>query len=77
MRGRGRPQPASRFAAPQMTAAQHKTQLISLLYSCRPHMLDRYTAEELHRTHSKMSLREVEYALTIARQKRAGEVRDR
>ncbi len=60
-----------------MTAAQHKTQLISLLYSCRPHMLDRYTAEELHRTHSKMSLREVEYELTIARQKRAGEARDR
>lgn len=69
-------QPASRWGAPQMTAAQHKTQLISLLYSCRPHMLDRFTAEELHRTHSKMSLREVEYALRIARQKRSGEARE-
>ena len=76
MRHRGRPQSASRFAPPQMTGAQHKNQLLRLLYSCRPHMLDRYTAEELHRTHSKMSLREVEYELTIARQKRAGEVRE-
>ena len=73
---RGGQQNAGRWAAPQMTAAQHKTQLISLLYSCRPHMLDRYTAEELHRTHSKMALREVEYLLIVARQKRAGEARD-
>lgn len=73
---RGGQQNAGRWAAPQMTAAQHKTQLISLLYSCRPHMLDRFTAEDLHRTHSKMALREVEYELTIARQKRAGEARD-
>lgn len=68
--------PASRWASPQMTAAQHRTQLTSLLYSCRPHMLDRYTAEDLHRTHSKMPLREVEYLLIVARQKRAGEARE-
>jgi hypothetical protein len=73
---RGGQQNAGRWAAPRMTAAQHETQLISLLYSCRPHMLDRYTAEELHRTHSKMDLRKVEYLLIVARQKRAGEARE-
>lgn len=75
MRGGGRPQPASRFAPPQMTGAQHKAQLTRLLYECRPHMLDRYDVDELLRTHSKVPRKEVEYLLTIARQRRAGEPR--
>ncbi|ODP39272.1 hypothetical protein [Sphingomonas turrisvirgatae] len=74
MRGRGRPQ-ASRYGSAEMTGAQHKAQLTRLLYECRPHMLDRYTVDELLRTHSKVPRREVEYLLTIARQKRAGEAR--
>lgn len=76
MRGRGRPQPAqSRYAPPQMTGEQHKNQLMRLLYECRPHKLDEFTVDELLRTHSKVPAREVEYMLTIARQKRAGEAR--
>lgn len=77
MRGRGRPQSASRWAAPQMTGAQHESQLIALLYQCRPHRLDEFTVDELLRTHSKVPRQKVEYLLQIARQKRSGEARDR
>lgn len=69
-----RPQP-SRFQPPQRTATDQRASLQSLLYQCRPQMLDQYTVDGLLRTHSKLKAREVEYLLTIARQNRAGEVR--
>jgi hypothetical protein len=76
MRGRGRPQPASRFAAPQITGAQQETQLTRQLWECRPHMLDRYELDELCAKYNKVGRKKVEYLLTVARQKRAGEVRE-
>lgn len=74
---RGRAAPTSRFGSTEMTGAQHKLQLTRLLYECRPHRLDEFTVDELLRTHSKVPRKEVEYLLTIARQRRAGEGRDR
>lgn len=72
---RGRVAPTSRYGSTEMTGAQHKAQLTRLLYECRPHMLDRYTVDDLLCTHSKVPRKEVEYLLTIARQRRAGEPR--
>lgn len=57
----------------QVTPALARTQLVSLLYSCRPAMLATYTAESLCRMY-RVDARTAEYELTIARQKRAGEV---
>lgn len=66
---------ASRFASKQTTGADQKCSLVRQLYECRPHMLDVYTLEELCRRYPKVDARVVEYELTIARQKRAGEPR--
>ncbi len=68
-------QPRNRYGSPQRTAADHRQALKLMLFSCRPHMLDIYTVDSLQRTHSKLSVKEIEYELLIARQKRAGEAR--
>ncbi|MBE7186046.1 MAG: hypothetical protein INR68_16740 [Methylobacterium mesophilicum] len=64
-----------RRALPQkeVTAAQAKTQLMTLLYSARPAALATFTVEDLCRMY-RVPERVVEYELTIARQKRAGEM---
>lgn len=64
----------NRFAPAAPTGADQKVSLIRQLYECRPHMLALYTVDELRRRYSKVPARVVEYELTIARQKRAGEV---
>lgn len=75
MRGRGRPQPANRFAAPQITGAQQEAQLTRQLWECRPHMLDGYDLDELCAKYNKVARQKVEYLLIVVRQKRAGEGR--
>lgn len=68
---------ASRYGTNPETVAEARARLVQLLYCCRPHMLDVHTVDSLARTHSKVPLREIEYQLTIARQKRAGELTER
>lgn len=65
----------NQYAPRVRTAEDQRNDLQLLLFNCRPHMLDRYTVDELLRTHSKLPVKEVEYRLTIARQNRAGEPR--
>ena len=65
----------NQYTPRQHTAEDQRNDLHLLLHQCRPHMLDRYTVDELLRTHRKLDAKEVEYRLTIARQNRAGEPR--
>ena len=58
----------------QITQVEAKAQLARLLYGCRPEKLAEYTVDGLARMY-RVAPREIEYALTIARQKRAGEMR--
>lgn len=64
-----------RRALPQkeVTAAQAKIQLMTLLYSARPAALAALTVESLCRMY-RVPPKVVEYELQIARQKRAGEM---
>lgn len=64
---------ASRYADKRLTVDQAKSQLIAMLYNCRPNMLATYTADSLAATH-RVPVKDCEYLLTIARQKRAGEI---
>lgn len=53
--------------------ANARARLTQLLYACRPHMLATFTPDHLAATHN-VPVKECEYALTIARQKRAAEI---
>jgi len=69
----------NRHAKPQPSCADGKARLMTLLYSCRPHMLATFTPEQLARTHrlsgnQTANVRLIEYELTIARQNRATEI---
>lgn len=69
-----RPAP-NRFAPKQRTANDQRAELTSLLWQCRPHMLDIYTVESLSSKYSKLPPKEVECQLVVVRNKRAGEPR--
>ena len=58
----------------RLTTDQARVQLTMLLYNCRPKILDGLEVGELARMY-RVPPREIEYLLTIARQKRAGEPR--
>lgn len=65
---------ASKFPDKRESQRSAKARMVAMLYGCRPAALDRFTVDGLAATHS-VPVREVEYELTIARQKRAGEAR--
>ncbi len=44
--------------------------MMDFLYSCREHILAATTLEDLRRMYPRQPAREVEYALTIAKQRR-------
>lgn len=67
---------ASRYPDKQESAASARIRLQTMLYNCRPHMLATYTADTLAATH-RVPVKDCEYLLTIARQKRAGELTER
>lgn len=64
---------ASPYPNRKVSGAVAKAQLLEKLSNCRPHMLATYTAEELARWHN-VPVKECEYHLTIARQRRADEI---
>ena len=64
---------ASRYPNRNVSRDVAKSQLLDKLNNCRPHMLATYTAEELARWHN-VPVKDCEYHLTIARQKRAAEI---
>lgn len=64
---------ASRFADKRESAASAKARLQTMLYACTPVALAGYTADSLAATH-RVPVKECEYHLTIARQKRAAEL---
>lgn len=63
---------ASRYADKKETQANARARLSRMLYTCRPHMLATFTPDQLAATHN-VPVKECEYALIVARQKRAGE----
>lgn len=63
---------ASRRPDKQESAASARARLQAMLYNCRPNMLATYTPESLAATH-RVPVKDCEYLLTIARQKRAAE----
>lgn len=58
----------------QLSAQQAEAQMVSFLYNCRPAMLDSLTVDGLARMY-RVQPRVIEWRLTVARQKRAGEAR--
>ena len=58
----------------QITGAQSRTQMRLFLYGCRPFVLNAITPEKLKGTYRGVTLKEAEYELLIARQKRADEL---
>lgn len=64
---------ASRYADKRETQANARARLTTLLYACRPHMLSTFTPDQLAATHN-VPVKECEYALIVARQKRATEI---
>lgn len=65
----------NRFAPKQITGDLQKAELVTQLFSCRPHMLDAYRLEDLRRRFSKVDPKVVEYELIRARQHRREELR--
>lgn len=63
------------YAPKQRTANDQRVELTTLLWQCRPRMLDLFTLEELCRKYGKLSAKEVECQLIVVRQKRADEPR--
>lgn len=61
-------------ARPAIDDAAALNQLAVFLYGCRPHMLDAVTVDELCRRY-RVSGKQAEYRLMIARQNRVGEPR--
>jgi hypothetical protein len=64
---------ASRYPDKREGQKSAKARLVALLYACRPHMLLAFTPESLAATHN-VPIKECEYALILAKQKRAGEL---
>lgn len=65
MRGR-----AQHYGSSQPSLASDKARMMDFLYSCREHILAATTLEDLRRMYPRQPAREVEYALTIAKQRR-------
>lgn len=61
---------AAKYPDKQLSAAQAKAQLMALLYTCRPERLAQLTIDSLASMY-RVNRREIEYELTIARQKEA------
>jgi hypothetical protein len=67
---------ASRYPDKRESAANAKARLIQMLYCCRPSALAGYTPDGLAATH-RVPVKDCEYLLIVARQKRAGELAER
>ncbi len=65
---------AGKCPAKQLSVEQAKAQLTMFLYNAPIRALDAFTVEGLQRMY-RVQPREIEYLLTICRQKRAGEPR--
>lgn len=65
----------NRFAPHKRTQADRDTSCATFLWSCRPHMLDAVTVDELVSRYGG-GRKAREYQLTIAKQKRATEPRE-
>ena len=63
---------ASKYPSKQETRVSAKGRLVRILYGCTINALDAFTPEHLAATHN-VPLRECEYMLIVAKQKRAGE----
>lgn len=70
MRGRGRPQPRTRFGRDPLSAVASKNHLLSLLTGCTDERLAGFTVDGLCRMYD-VPEKQVEYHLTIERQNRA------
>jgi hypothetical protein len=65
---------AQRHGEKQLSVEQAKAQLTMFLYNAPIRALDAFTVEGLQRMY-RVQPRDIEYLLTICRQKRAGEAR--
>jgi len=58
----------------EVSAKEGAGQLVAFLYRCTPSMLAGATPADLVNRHRGVTLKQAEYELTIARQRRAGEL---